>query len=152
MSRKRQSVQVRRSQAGSFLLEALISVLIVAFGILGIIGLQARVVQNVNDNQYRSEAVFLANSLLGQMWSSDPNTMVAQFSTGGGAGTPYDEFKKMCGARLPGCNLVGNDPLVVIVPPVAPATGFTATVTIFWQPPGEPNRHNYVATAIIQNN
>jgi type IV pilus assembly protein PilV len=152
MSRIRHPMSARRAQGGSFLLEALISVLIVAFGILGIIGLQARVIQNVNDSSYRGEAVYLANSLMAQMWTSDPATLVAKFGTGAPAGTPYDEFKKMIGIRLPGGNLPGNDPLVAIVPPAGLNTGTSVTITIFWQPPGEPTRHNYVSTAIIATN
>ena len=62
------------AQRGSFLLEALISVLIVALGLLGLIGLQARAIQNVDDAQYRAEAAYLANALLGQMWVHDPKT------------------------------------------------------------------------------
>jgi len=66
------NAQARRlGQRGGFLLEALIAVLIVAFGVLGLIGLQARAIQNVDDAQYRAEAAFLANSLLGQMWVYD---------------------------------------------------------------------------------
>ena len=73
-----------RVQRGSFLLEALISVLIVALGILGLIGLQARAIQNVDDAQYRAEAAYMANALLGQMWVYDRTKLVADFDSGGG--------------------------------------------------------------------
>ncbi len=62
------------AQRGGFLLEALISVLIVALGVLGLIALQARAIQNVDDAQYRAEAAYLANALLGQMWIHDPRS------------------------------------------------------------------------------
>ena len=74
--------QLRRSriaQGGSFLLEALISVLIVALGILGLIGLQARAFQNIDDAQYRAEAAYMANAYLGQMWVYDRTKLVADF-------------------------------------------------------------------------
>ena len=64
------SLRRAATQRGSFLLEALVSVLIVALGILGLVGLQARAIQNVDDAQYRSEAAFLANDAVGQMWTS----------------------------------------------------------------------------------
>ena len=63
-----------RRQRGSFLLEALVAILIVAFGILGLLGLESRALQNVDDAQYRSEAVALANAYIGQMWVADQTT------------------------------------------------------------------------------
>ena len=101
-------------QRGSFLLEALIAALIVALGILGLVGLQARAIQNVDDAQYRSEAAFLANDLLGRMWTSNQATLQAEFETGGG--TPYDDFKTLVQARLPGASV--TDPTVTVAPRV----------------------------------
>ena len=111
-------------QRGSFLLEALISVLIVAFGILGLIGLQARAIQNVDDAQYRGEATYLANAYLGQMWVADRTTLNANFDDASG-GPAYAEFKAWVGQRLPGA--IGNDPKVTITPagsrpPARPST------------------------------
>jgi type IV pilus assembly protein PilV len=133
-------------QRGSFLLEALISVLIVAFGVLGLIGLQARAIQNVDDAQYRGEAAFLANALIGQMWVSDQKTLVADFDSGGG-GIPYTEFKTWVGQRLPGAKA----PVVAVTPGVT-ATSSNVQITIFWQPPGEPSSHKYDVDATIGTN
>ena len=94
-------------QRGSFLLEALISVLIVALGILGLIGLQARAFQNIDDAQYRAEAAYMANALLGQMWVYDRTKLIADFDSGGG-GVAYTEFKAWVGQRLPGANIPAN--------------------------------------------
>jgi type IV pilus assembly protein PilV len=141
-------------QGGNFLLEALIGLLIVMFGILGLIGLQAKTIQNVTDAQFRGEAVFLANSLIGQMWITDQTQLVANFATGAAPGTPYDEFKKFVAARLPGAG-GANVPAVTVTPAVAPLTGTLVTVTVFWQPPGDQavkEVHEYVATAVVQTN
>ena len=97
-------------QRGSFLLEALIAALIVAFGILGLVGLQARAIQNVDDAQYRSEAAFLANDLLGRMWTANQANLQADFETG--AGVPYTDFKTLVQARLPGATV--TDPTVTV--------------------------------------
>jgi len=137
-------------QHGSFLLEALISVLIVAFGVLGLIGLQARAIQNVDDAQYRGEAAFMANALIGQMWVADQKTLVANFGSGGG-GIPYTEFKTWVGQRLPGASIALNAPVVTITPG-ATATSSDVQITIFWQPPGEPSRHKYDIDATIGTN
>lgn len=138
------------AQRGSFLLEALISVLIVAFGILGLIGLQARAIQNVDDAQYRGEAAYLANALIGQMWVADQKTLVANFASAS-AGPPYTEFKNWVGQRLPGASAAGNDPIVTITPG-ATATSSNVQITVFWQPPGETSRHHYDVDATVGQN
>lgn len=142
----------RCTQRGSFLLEALIAVLVVAFGILGLIGLEARSIQNVDDNQFRAEAVFMANTLIGQMWTSDQTQLVNNFDSGtAGAGTPYDEFKKYVQARLPGAS--GAYAPKVTVVNRNPGTAVDATITVFWKPPGDPASNTYYrqyqATATI---
>ena len=141
------------AQRGSFLLEALISVLIVAFGVLGLIGLQARAIQNVDDAQYRGEAAYLASALIGQMWVSNQATLVADFDSGS-AGIPYTEFKTWVGQRLPGASIPANAPVVTITKPGAGATATSADVqiTVFWQPPGEISRHRYDVDATIGTN
>jgi len=146
-------LQTRRRaarQRGSFLLEALISVLIVAFGVLGLIGLQARAIQNVDDAQYRGEAAYLANALIGQMWVSNQAALVADFGSAG-AGIPYTEFKTWVGQRLPGASVPANAPVVTITPG-ATATSSDVQITVFWQPPGEISRHRYDVDATIGTN
>ncbi len=141
-------------QRGSFLLEALISVLIVAFGVLGLIGLQARAIQNVDDAQYRGEAAYLANAYLGQMWVADRTTLNANFDDASG-GPAYTEFKAWVGQRLPGASLPGNDPKVTITPSAITPTSSTVHIQIFWQPPGEPAglvRHQYDVVATVGSN
>ncbi len=81
-------------QRGSFLLEALVAILIVAFGILGLLGLEARALQNVDDAQYRSEAVALANSYIGQMWVADQTTLAANFDS-----TPQARARRTTNSR-----------------------------------------------------
>ena len=160
-SRLPTNAQARRlAQRGSFLLEALIAVLIVALGILGLIGLQARAIQNVDDAQYRAEAAFLANSLLGQMWTYDLKTagkLQADFQTGGGA--PYTEFKAWVGQRLPGASIAANAPQVTIDGAANPApltaTSHNVLIQVFWQAPGEPAgtpRHKYEIDATVGAN
>jgi len=161
--------QTRRAldmQRGSFLLEALVAILIVAFGILGLLGLESRALQNVDDAQYRSEAVALANSYIGQMWIADQKTLAANFDSTAAAGTPYDEFKKVVQARLPGAS--GKAPDVTVTAAAPPAQGTQVTVTVYWMPPGETTlvnnnlnaagkklnatgMHQYIATATVNS-
>jgi type IV pilus assembly protein PilV len=138
-------------QRGSFLLEALISVLIVAFGVLGLIGLQARAIQNVDDAQYRGEAAYLANALIGQMWASDPATLGANFDNTSG-GPAYTEFKAMVDQRLPGATAL--DPVVTVAAGPT-ATSSSVLIQVFWKPPGElaaAPMHRYEVGAIVGAN
>lgn len=133
---------------GSFLLEALIAVLIVALGILGLVGLQARAIQNTDDAQYRSEAAFLANDLLGRMWTSNQPTLAADFATG--SGTPYVDFKTLVQTRLPGASATA--PTVTVAPRFGNvAMGYEVVITVFWQPPGDV-QHRYQTSATVKLN
>jgi len=155
MNRTHHSLPRRRAaaQRGSFLLEALISVLIVALGLLGLIALQARAIQSVDDAQYRAEASYLANALLGQMWVHDPKKLVADFDSGGG-GANYGEFKNWIAQRLPGGSIPANAPIVTVTPGLTP-TATDVRIQVFWQAPGEPvgsPAHKYEIVATVAGN
>ena len=120
-------------QRGSFMLEALIALLIVSLGILGTVGLYARSMQNVDDAKFRGEAALLANTLVGQMWVSDPHPapLLAQFDdTAMGPG--YVEFAALVAQRLP--NSVA--PIVTVTPGPTPASS-NVVITIQWRHPGD---------------
>jgi len=55
------------------MLEALISILIFSFGILGLIGIQANAVGLSIDAKYRADAAYLANQIVSQMWVDRAN-------------------------------------------------------------------------------
>ncbi len=143
-----------RRERGSFLLEALIAILIVAFGLLGLVGLQARVLQQVDDAQFRSEAVFMTNTLIGQMWTAlpsgaNPALLDSKFGSTPGTGTEYIEFKNWVQQRLPGATTA---PQVQFL--ARPPNAMDVTITVFWKPPGEiaAPEHQFQATATIGHN
>lgn len=72
-------------QRGFTLLEALIAILIFSFGILALIGLQAAAINDVRDAKFRADAAFLANQIVGLMWSDDPDNNLPSYAlnTGG---------------------------------------------------------------------
>lgn len=55
------------------LLEALIAILVFSLGILALIGLQAQSIRNSSEAKYRADASFLANQIIGYMWSDPAN-------------------------------------------------------------------------------
>lgn len=55
-------------QSGSFILEALVSVLIFAVGLIALMGMAGQAVNQVGQTKFRNEASNLAGDLTGQMW------------------------------------------------------------------------------------
>ena len=117
------------------LLEVLIAILIFSFGILSIVGLQAVSIKGASEAKYRSDASFLANELIGQMW-----TERASIDTSYAAPTAW---ATRVAATLPG----GTGTVVVAVDPnVSPQ--LRATVTVAWTLPGDTT-HTFVSVAQI---
>ena len=146
---------IRRAQQGAFLLEALIGILIFSLGILGIVGLQAQAIRFTNDSEYRAEAVYLANSLISQMWADKRSTLKANYDNYESVGGPkYVLFKADVLSRLPGASapVVKVDPTDGTLPPVVTNSSSVVQVQISWQLPGEPTQHNYTTTGVIAQN
>lgn len=74
----------RTRQAGFTLIEILVALLVFAFGVLGLVGLQANAIRFSTDAQQRADATFLADQLLGRMLISDRTTAAtfAHYPTG----------------------------------------------------------------------
>jgi len=58
-------------ERGVMLIEALVAILIFSIGILAVVGMQAVAIKDVTAAKYRSEAAFLAQELLAQMWTDN---------------------------------------------------------------------------------
>lgn len=144
MKRSRQP-NLRRAQ-GYFLLEALMAVLIVALAVLGLVGLVAHSIQNVDESKFRGEAASLTASFIGNMWIDD-RTLGALQAKYKSPGAGYAELKSLASQRLP--NAV--DPVVDIVQGKT-ANSADVTITLQWQPPGDKNSHQYQAFATIGAN
>jgi type IV pilus assembly protein PilV len=141
---------VPRYQRGAFLLEALVAILIVSFGILGIVGLQAQAMKVTNDSQYRAEAVYLATELMSQMWADDYKSLKTAYdSTGGGA--KYLAFKDKVKAQLAGAWV--SDPDVVFDDANAPSLQSSyVTITIAFRTPGDAVAHQYITSGVVGQN
>ena len=149
----RTSIHFRQHQRGAYLLEALIGILIFSFGILGIVGLQAQAIRFTNDSEYRAEAVYLANSLISQMWTENQALLQSKYRSP--SGSEYVNFRdNKVAAALKGA--MTTDPEVLVDDaslPAAPSkTSSVVKVTIFWQLPGDPVQHSYATTGVIGQN
>jgi type IV pilus assembly protein PilV len=89
-------IRAPHAQQGVMLLEALIAILIFSVGILAIVGMQASAMQDIGEARYRTQAAFMANRAIAQMWGAvgtDPTpaqiqARLATFNYGGGGGVP----------------------------------------------------------------
>ena len=133
-----------RQQQGAILLEGLIAILLFSMGILAIVGLQAAAIKTVADSQYRLQASFLANRLVAQMWANTDD--ISSYVVPGGADA--DAWVQEVNSSLPGTE--SNEPKVEIT---GNATdGYTVTISVNWQAPGETAPHNYTTMAYINTN
>jgi type IV pilus assembly protein PilV len=118
-----QSSHIEGAQRGMALLECLMALLIFSVGLLGLLGLEARVMNISVDSENRSRAAMLASEVASQMWLNntvDPLTL---------AGTPaYVALLARVADQTQG-GLPGGVPAVV---PVAGTTN-AADITITWQ-------------------
>jgi type IV pilus assembly protein PilV len=65
----------RCSQGGVALLESLVAMLVVTFGVLGLVGLQARAMQHSASAEDTSRAALLANEVATVLWSRRDATL-----------------------------------------------------------------------------
>jgi len=129
----RKPVSPQSAQEGVMLLEALIAILIFSIGILSIVGLQASMIKSTADAKMRSEASYLAQERIGQMWTADPATLAG-----------FVEANTDISAQIPGG---------LRTTAANPAVAGQYTITVSWLQPG-PNqtRHNYTTFVSIAGN
>jgi type IV pilus assembly protein PilV len=119
-----------QQQAGVMLLEALLAMLIFSIGILAIVGMQATALQDLGEAKYRSDASFLANQVVADMWSN--SSKIADYQYGGGGVPPQviEAWVDSVQAKLPGAS---NFPPIIDVVHNAATNMYTVTVTVRWQ-------------------
>lgn len=146
------------TQQGSALLEALIALMIFSIGILGTIGVQAKIIGLSSDARYRTDATFLANQVIAQIWVNpvtdplDPTGMTLNVNSAyacapcTAASANTQDWLAQMSTMLPG------------VPdscqPSIAMNGNQVTVTVQWKLPQETGNtcHAYSSTTEIQYN
>lgn len=129
---------MRRDPEGVMLIEVLIGMLIFSIGILAMLGMQTTALRATVDAKYRSEAGFLANQIVGVMWSDADNLSDYETATCSST-TTCNTWLTAVEATLPSAT-GANAPTIAV-------TGRQVTVTVRWQRPGEPaaSQHQIVA-------
>ena len=137
-----------REQAGVVLIEALLGILIFSIGILALIGMQSVAVKNTTDARYRTEAAYLANTILSQM-RLDMANVAFYDDTNAGNYAPRTAWRNQVEALLPGVRIASAQR----VPEIDIIAGPTfvgdsdpssrVTVTIRWLQPGETQERKF---------
>ena len=135
-------------QRGSFLLEGMIALLIFLFGILALVGMLAGSIRASNDARYRTEAINLANAIVGDMWTTQAADLDTQFGSGGAKLTAW---RTQAASLLPSAT-GANVPQIDLTQAGLSTNSRSVVVTIFWQLPGETQRHQILLTAQIGKN
>jgi type IV pilus assembly protein PilV len=147
-----------RSQRGSVLLEALFSILLFSIGVMALVALQAVSIKNGVDAKYRSDASYLANQIIAQMWVDRSHIdQYAHYPTGSHCAftgtasadaspwvTPVTAWTSQVTTLLPGS---ASNKTQIIVSPVG--TTKQVKVTVCWKSPQETTAHNFSLTAQI---
>lgn len=133
-------------QRGATLLEVLVALLLFAFGILGLLGMQAVAMQLTGEAKYRAEAVMYADQLISQMWADNPANLANDYAstTPGPKYIAWRDRIQAPGTGLPG-STGANTPTVVV-----DAASNIVTVSIFWQGPNEAAAHRHAVVAQIR--
>lgn len=114
------------SQQGVVIIEAMIAILIFSVGVLGIVGMQASMIKNTSESQYRSEASYLAQQQIGVLWTS-PDSLPAD-----GSVTNIDVSSQLPQGAM-----------------TVTRSGDQYTVTITWRQAGQETTHQYRTVAVI---
>jgi type IV pilus assembly protein PilV len=134
---------MKHKQSGVALLEALIATLILAIGLLGTIGMQARAYSALSDASMRAEATMASEKLLAQMTLDQAN--LASYAYGG-SGTPS---AALAGWITDTRSAIPGADLHVTVDAVPATTRSVINITISWlrKSGGQTNKH--VVTSYI---
>jgi type IV pilus assembly protein PilV len=137
-------------QRGFMLLEALVALLIFSIGVLGIVGLQASMTKSQTDSKFRADAAFLAQRLVGSMWSD--RSGLDKYATGSNCTSHArcNDWLSQVASQLP---QGGADVTVATLDTDSAGRVIAAEVTIAinWTPPGEDTRRFTTTSAVAGN-
>lgn len=136
---------MKKLQSGATMIEVLVALLLFAFGILGLLGMQAVASQLTGEAKYRAEAALYADQLIGQMWADNAANLANDYDSTIG-GPKFIEWRNQiqaAGSGLPGTT-GANAPTVTV------DADNVVTVTVFWQGPTAAARHRYAVVTQIR--
>ena len=145
-------MKLRHSQQGSFIIEAIISLILFAVGLISLMSLSAQALNQVGQSKARNDASYLVGELLSEMWVSGTVSLTSwntrlQAVIPEATGTVY----------MASCDCAATSGADVCSSPasgtVAIATSQAVTVCVVWtdrRDPAYPRR--YQASSMISRN
>lgn len=142
------SRRYRPTLRGIALIEALVGIMIFAFGVLGVIGLQATMTKAQTASKFRADASNLGNELVGLMWSDTSANLSKYGSASCSAYARCREWSNKVQTALP----QGTSTVVVTQVSGAGATTpiYEAQITVGWTQPGEQGSNLFSLVARIE--
>lgn len=144
-------IELHHRQTGSFIIEAIISLLLFAVSLVGLLGLAAQGLNQVGQSKARNDASFMVGELISDMWvSSTVNltdwTTRLQSAVPGATGTVYMSTCDCADAGANACATAASGIVTVTSPqPV--------TVCVTWTDRKDPsNPRRYQASSMITRN
>jgi type IV pilus assembly protein PilV len=128
-------------------IEGLTAITVFSLGILGLIGLQANVLEHNAQAQFRAEASYLAEEIIGLATADAVNADCYTVPAAGACTNALAELAAQEWAQRVQSALPGAD---AAPPTVSRDPDGRFTVTILWQRPNEDMVHNYVSVTNIQ--
>ena len=132
---------VQALQEGFVLLEALVAMLVFALGILGMVGLQARMTQEQTSAKLRSDAAYMASELVGTIWGDLLHADSYRSNNCNGYARCSDWLNKVV-ATMPS----GSSTVTVTDPDALGARD--VSVTVIWTMPGG-DQHQYTSVTTV---
>lgn len=127
----------RRHARGAMLIEVLVAILIFSIGVLALVGLQAQMTHAQSTAKSRADATYLANELIGVMWSDTTN--LSSYDACDGYARCSEWQNKVANSLPKGAGTID----------VVNATTGEVTITVRWTSPSDGD-HQYVTTTFIR--
>lgn len=141
----------RQNQSGSFILEAIISLLLFAVALIGLLALSAQGLNQVGQSKARNDAAFIVGELVSEMWVSSTvnlNSWVTRLQTAipGATGTVYLSTCDCVDTGANACATAATGTVTVTSPQAV-------TVCVTWTDRKDPlNPRRYQASSMITRN
>lgn len=135
--RPRQPAVRRLDIRGAMLIEVLVAILIFSIGVLALVGLQAQMTHAQSSAKSRADATYLANELIGVMWSDTAN--LGSYDACDGYARCSEWQAKVANSLPKGAGSID----------VVDATTGEVTITVRWTSPSDGD-HQYVTTTFIR--
>lgn len=138
-------ILIKKKNVGFYTLEALVAVFIFMVGVVGVLQIQTTAIRANSDAQYRTNASYFAESIIGEMTVNKAG--IPTFVSG--SNPTYQTWLAELTKSMPGVSL--NPPTITATATASTQTGTTylVTVNIFWKKPGDSVASKYQTQTVI---